>query len=442
MGDRAWTETRPDGTLQPLANARAYLPQLPGEASTEYTLRLTQSHFSDKFAQTCRDFLGLVFNNGVRLVDVPKVILNHWENLSGSGEGGDRLCAELGVMALRLGHSFAFVDYPEADESIISLADALGAGRQPYWQAISPLQLISWRYRRVGGRNVLSQAVICYQQTLPDGAYGELEETYYLRLTPGRFDTFTIDRGRDGRKREIYHPDRSGVMGRRLRGVVQPFNHIPLATLYGGDRTGFMCSNPTLLSLAKLNLVHYQVNSDHRQKMHYCCFPTPVRQGGQGEDMILGPRTLVDVPLGGGFGWSEPQSQSLAMSRIEVKDIEREMDFLGADYLVKPSDRQAAATTMISAKKIESELYLFAADLANGLTEALRFHALWLGLPSGGHCELQTKFFEGLSNDPQLLLAFARLHELEILDRQEVRHLAKATKFFPDTSPIGDTTNG
>ena len=441
-GDRAWIETKPDGTIEPKANAQRFLPKLPGEESPEYKLRLAQSHFSDKFSQTCRDFLGLVFNNGVRLVDVPRAILQHWQNLNGSGQSGDRVCAELGVGALRLGHSFTLVDFPASDDSIVSLADALGAGRHPYWQPINPMQVINWRYRRVGGRNVPAMAVICYQQTEPAGPFGEVEQTYYMMLTPGRFDTFTIAKGRDGKQKQYHLPDRSGVMGRRIRGSIQPFDHIPLVPIYGGDRKGFWTSNPTLLSLGKLNLVHYQVTSDHRQKMHYCSFPSPVRTGGQGEDIILGPRRVIDVPLGGGFGWSEPNSQSLAMSRIEVKDIEKEMDFLGADYLVKPSDRQAAATTMISAKKIESELFMFASDLAQGLTEALRMHALWLGLPSGGRCELQTKFFDGLSNDPQLLLAFARLKELEILDREEVRSLAKATKFFPDTSPIGDTPNG
>lgn len=441
-GDRAWVETKPDGTIKPRTNATTYLPQLPGEDSGEYHLRLSQSHFSDKFAQACRDFVGLVFNNGVRLVDVPRPILQHWQSLDGAGKGGDRLCAELGTAALRLGHTFSLVDFPEEDASIVSLADALGAGRFPYWQPISPMQVINWRYRRVGGNKVLALAVLTYEQTLADGPYGESEQTFYMRLTPGRCDTFTLERQRSGEVVERYHPDRSGIMGRRRRGVVQPFDHIPLVALYGGDRTGFFTSNPTLLSLAKLNLVHYQVSSDHRQKMHYCCFPTPVRTGGQGEDLVLGPRRVVDVPLGGGFGWSEPSSQSLAMSRIEVKDIESQIDYLGADYLMKPSDRQAAATTMIGAKKIESELFLFASDFAAGVTECLRHHAMWLGLPSGGRCELQTHFFNELGTDPQLLLAYLRMHELEAITRAELRDLARAGKFFPDTTPLGEPTHG
>ncbi|MBE9157892.1 DUF4055 domain-containing protein [Nodosilinea sp. LEGE 06152] len=438
-GDRAWLEYRADGTIEPRQSAKRYLPQLPGEEATEYKLRLLQSHFDDRFAQSCRDFVGLVFNKGVRLEGVPAAIKKHWANLDGAGLAGDRLCGQIGMAALRLGHTFTLVDFPEEDDRIVSLADSLGAGRAPCWNHYSPLDVINWRYRRVGGRKVLSMVVLRYSQILPDGDYGESEQTFYLQLTPGRFDTFVVVKNQAGKLQQVAVPGRCGPMGRRLRGVVQPFDHIPLVCLYGGDRAGFFSSNPTLLSLAKLNLVHYQVNSDHRQKMHYCSFPTPVRTGGQGEDLTLGPRRLVDVPLGGGFGWAEPNSQSLAMSRIEVKDIESAMDFLGADYLVKPSDRQAASTTMVQAKKIESELYLFASDFAAGISECLRRHAQWLGLDYGGTATLETKFFENLASDPQLLLAYARLRELGDISTKEMRQLAAAANFFPDSVTLEDT---
>ena len=438
-GDRAWLDYKADGTISPKANAKRFLPQLPGESNNEYHQRLVMSHFSDKFAKTCRDFMGLVFSHGVRLVDVPKEILDHWESLDGIGTRGDRLCAHLGVQALRLGHTFCLVDYPQQDDSVVSLADAINARRHPYWQPYSNQQVINWRYRRVNGRNVLAMAIIRYSQTLPQGPYGETDQDFYLKLTPGRFDTYLLERDRSGNAIEHHLPERSGIMGRRERGQIVPFDHIPLVCLYGGDRGGFFQSNPTLFSLAKLNLIHYQVTSDHRQKMHYCCFPSPVRTGGQGEDMTLGPRRIVDVPLGGSFNWVEPNSQSLAMSRLDIKDIEQEMDFLGADYLIKPGDRQAALTSQIGAKKIESELYLFASDFATGITECLRHHAYWLGLPYGGHAELETKFFDNLAADPQLLLAYSRLKELEVIDSGELRELAQKTKFFPETFPESDT---
>ena len=166
--------------------------------------------------------------------------------------------------------------------------------------------------------------------------------------------------------------------------------------------------------------------------MHTCCFPQPVRVGGDGSPIKLGYNVAVDVPIGGSFGFSEPNANSLAMSRQEVQDLEAEMDFLGADYLVKPGDRQAAQTSIIQATKIESELYLFASDFAAGLTDCLQVHAAYLGLSGGGRAELNTKFFEQISSDPQLLMAFLQMRERGDLSREQLLALAQQKRYFPE----------
>ncbi|MEA5465271.1 DUF4055 domain-containing protein [Leptothoe sp. PORK10 BA2] len=431
-GDTAWVDFQADGKAKATALARRYLPQMPGESDSDYEARLLQSHFSDKFAQAVRDFVGMIFNNGVKLVDVPDVMRAQWAALDGDAMDGDRLCALLGMRGLRLGHTFCFIDYPELDQSLVSLADTGAAGRQPFWSSVSPLQVINWRYRMVGNRKVLAWAVLRSQVVEADGDYGEQECTYYRLLTPGRFDTYQVVKGRDGKPQQVHLPKQSGVMGRRIRGSFVPFDSVPLVCLYGGDRTGFFESNPTLLSMAKLNVSHYQVRSDHRQKMHYCCFPSPVRVGGDGSDLALGPRSVVDVPVGGGFAWAEPNANSLSASRQEVKDIEDELNFLGADFLVKPSDRQAAMTSVIQATTIESELYLFASDFALGITECLNWHARYLGLPSGGRAELDTQFFRDLSADPQLLQVLLQMREREDISRDELRAVAQRKHLLPE----------
>ena len=431
QGDSAWIDIQPDGTAKATARARRYLPQMPGESDGDYQSRLVQSHFSDRFGQAVRDFVGMIFNNGVRLVAVPDPIREHWHSLDGDRMTGDRLCALLGMRSLRLGHTFCLIDFPPADDSVVSLADTLSAGRQPFWSPISPMQVINWRYHMVGNRKVLAWAVLRSQVIEADGTYGESEQTYYCLLRPGRFDTYQVVKGRDGKPQQVHRPEKSGVMGRRVRGRLVPFKAIPLVCLYGGDRTGFFESNPTLLSMAKLNISHYQVKSDHRQKMHYCCFPSPVRVGGDGSDLTLGPRSVVDVPIGGAFAWAEPNANSLYASRQEVQDIEQELNFLGADFLVKPSDRQAAMTSIIQATTIESELYLFASDFALGITECLSWHAQYLGLPSGGRAELDTQFFRDLSADPQLLQVLVQMREREDITREELRAVAQRKHLLP-----------
>jgi hypothetical protein len=38
-GDRAWLDYKADGTISPKANAKRFLPQLPGESNSEYHQR-------------------------------------------------------------------------------------------------------------------------------------------------------------------------------------------------------------------------------------------------------------------------------------------------------------------------------------------------------------------------------------------------------------------
>lgn len=435
VGDRAWCEVEPDGTKKPTKRSRIYLPQEPGEDDPDYDYRLNSSVFSDKFAQAIRDYVGLVFNNGIRLVDVPAAITKSWEDLNGMGLSGNRFLAELAKKALRRGHNFTLVDYPGADPTIRSLLDQQRSKRHPFWVDISPLQVLNWRWVKVGNRQQLSQVTIALTKEISVGRYGEKTETQYLELLPGRWRLLVIEEDRNGR--QFARLIDEGSMGLRRRGRIVPFDFIPLSCIYGGDRVGFFESNPTMLTLAQLNVAHYQTKSDHRQKMHRCCFPQAVRVGGQGEDLILGPKVIVDVPIGGSFGWAEPRADSLDRSRQELIDYETEMDFLGADYLIKPGDRQAAATTEVQATKVESELYLFASDFAQGITECLGFHAAYLGLDESGHVELNTKFFERTAHDPQLLMAYLQMKEMQALSTDELRRLARDRNFLPQNFDIG-----
>jgi Domain of unknown function (DUF4055) len=417
-GDSSWT----DGG-QPTKLARQYLPQLEGETDKQYKLRFAQSYFSDSFASAVRDFVGIVFSNGLELVDVPDQILANWDGLDGDRMDGHRLAAFIALRSLRFGHSFALIDFPGLDESIATLADSQASGRFPYWNPISPLQVINWRYHFVGRRRQLAWAVVRFDETVSAGDYGEASSTTYLLLRPGRFDLFEVTKDKAGKLHQRHLLDRSGEMGLRRRGFFEPFTEIPLVPLYGGDRTGFFESNPTLYAMARLNVHHYQVRSDHRHKMHECCFPNLYRVGGDGTDMVRGPRTIIDVPIGGAVGWAEPNSTSLSVSRTEVKDIEEEISFLGADYLVQPGDRQAATTSLMQSAKLASELFLFASDFALGLDHCLAWHARYLGLSAGGKTKLKTELFREMG-DSQLLQNLIQMRLNQDLTSAELRTIA------------------
>jgi Domain of unknown function (DUF4055) len=399
-GSESWTLRKPDGSLWPAANSEIYLPRFFEEEDLDYRARLIRTPFSDRFAAAIRDFVGLILHNGVRfsVSPLPERLGQVWDNLNGMGASGESFLSELALTVMRRGHSFVLVDVPRN-------------GGLPYWVHVAAKQVINWRFVNRGGQNELMQATIQEQTMQPSGLFGEEAELSYRVLTPGRYDLYTIATDpRTGKQSAVYHADRSGSMGLKVGQNFVPLARIPLHCIYGGTQTGEYASDPPLKSLADLNHTHYQLYSDHLSKIHLCCFPVAVRIGSMGaqDKLVLGPGVIVDAPPGGSFVWAEPGSNSIEQSRKEIEALEVAMDFLGVQYLVKPSDRQAASVSLIQAAKVESSLELFMRSFVSGLNETLATTCLYLGLEPVT-MSLDTKFFAQGTTDPNLLTAILAL---------------------------------
>lgn len=436
VGDSAWLDRSGDGSVRPNSKAQVYLPKFSREAQSDYVARLLRTPYSDRFAAALRDFIGLIFHNPLAFSeDFPPILHQHFSNLDQQGNEAVVLFSQMALAAMRRGHTFVLIDCPTRLPGQVSLADAQVI--RPYWVHIQPHQVLSWRTVIHNSQRQLSQVVIQQSQLVPDGEFGEQEEISYLVLRPGRYDTYTIEVNPQNKsqRRAIHHPQRSGLSGIIRGNRVEPLPFIPLICLYGGLQTGVFESQPPLKTLADLNATHYQLYSDHLSKIHYCCFPVAVRTGvmAEEEDLILGPGAVVDAPPGGGFLWVEPSASSFAESRREIEALELAMDFLGTQYLVKPSDRQAAQVSLIQAAKVESSLELFARAFTQGLNQALAIHCAYLGLPAAS-LKLDTQFFQQ-SADPNQLQGLVhlvdRLISLPPSARQLLLTLAQRKGYLP-----------
>lgn len=417
-GADAWTHRDESGMVFPTTKTPAYLPKEPKENDANYIDRLQRSPFQDKFAQAVRDFVGILFLNGVEFHNVPPIILQHWGNLDNKGTNGKLFLMNLATAAMRRGHVFALIDCPSHQGELLTIADV--QQRRPYWVEVSPLDVLNWRSINWHGTQTVTQATIRQSLTVAAGKYGEEQIDSYLRLVPGGYEQSTISK----EKQELILS--AGTYGVIRGDRVDPLPFIPLVPIYGGAKPNpgaVFESIPPLKSLADLNVAQYQINSDHRNKMHRCCFPQAVMMGSMDdEELVLGPNTVVQLPSGGAFSWIEPRADSLTHSRQELIDIDVAMDFLSAQYLIKPSDRQAAMVSLIQASKVESSLYQFAESFIGGVNQCLDIHAKYLGLPSGGTISLQTKFFQQQQSDPNLLVGYTNLFaQLEALppDRRD-----------------------
>jgi hypothetical protein len=433
-GSSAWTN-QADGRITPNDRTPLYLPRFAKEHSKDYEARLVRTPYSDRFAQAIKDFVGLIFHNDLRFSEeFPPILQEHFTSVDGEGTNAVVLFSQMAIACMRRGHTFVMVDCPNSNHpSTLASQKAI----RPYWVHIHPQQVLSWRSVVYQGKRHLTQVVIQQTQMVPAGAFGEQEVKSYLVLRPGRYDTYTIAVEPNSSTRHlVHHPERSGIHGIIRNGKVEPFKMIPLACIYGGLKTGLFESEPPLNTLADLNLTHYQMYSDHLSKIHYCCFPTPVRVGMMAEedDLILGPGVTVDVPPGGAFLWAEPSATSIAESRKEIEALELAMDFLGTQFLVKPSDRQAAMVSLVQAAKVESTLDLFARSFAQGINQALTLHAAYLDI-APGTISLDTSFFQQNNTDTNLLHAFTTLYDRLLAypegARRSLLNLAQRRGFIP-----------
>src|SRR5512146_2144402 len=174
------------GTERIRAASTKYLPKAPGEQADDYRDRLNRSVFFNAFRSAIEGLTGCVFRKDPILGDdVPAVIggeMGHWENIDNAGTHGDVFIRDLLQDALSTGHCGIFVEYPKTDGTQTRADETGPDSLRPYWIKIPKDNILSWRLANIGGRNVLTQIVWKECTYVPQGAFGEKEQTRYRVL--------------------------------------------------------------------------------------------------------------------------------------------------------------------------------------------------------------------------------------------------------------------
>lgn len=380
------------GTATLRAGQTAYLPKHPGEQQRDYLIRLYRSVAFAAFAQTVEGLVGMVFRQDPQLDDdVPPAVATQTENIDLEGTHLAVFAKELFADCWVAGHGGILVDYPPAPEGL-TLATEQALGLRPYWVWYRKENILSWRTVQEGGALVLTQLVLQEQTTEPDGAFGEQPITRYrvLRrvLTPdGPTVTFATYTSRGTMTELVPGP----------AGVIRNQTAIPFAPVYSARKTGFLESVPPLLDLAYVNLAHYQVQSDHLHSLHKASVPILVRIGAtgasDGDEVIVGPNTALDVPTGGDVKYVEHSGAALGQTRQQLQDFKAEMAVLGLRMLMHETRAaETAEAKRIDKAEQDSALSTAARQLQDGLELALQFHATFLGIDDGGSVAVNREF--------------------------------------------------
>lgn len=398
------------GTPAIRAGAEAYLPRAPGEKPQNYNGRLSRSVFTNIYRNTIEGLVGYVFRDDPELgEDVPPEIVVQWENIDNAGTHGDVFTRDLMVDAMVAGHAAILVEYPKTGGTQ-TRADEVVGGIRPYWVPIRKDHIVSWRTAVENGHTILTQLVLKECTYVPDGVFGEKEQTRYrvfyreggvvgfalLEIAADKKTLLTVDAGTYPTQQEI-----------------------PVAEIRTSGSRSLFESDPPFLDLAYLNIAHYQQWSDYATSIHKTCVPiwvetgvTPTNPDGSPEEIVLGPNTSRQFTNPQATaGYQSHDGAALAQVKAALDDLKNDMAQLGLAAL--QSSKRAAETATareLDKSASDSALAVTARGVQDGIERALAFHARYLGLEDGGSIEINREYNETVM-DAGVMTAWATLAE-------------------------------
>lgn len=399
------------GTPRVRAAKTAYLPQAPGEDAKNYAQRLQRSVLFNVFRHTIIGLIGFVFRKDPQLGDdVPEIIQQHCENIDLAGTHFDVFCRDLMTDAELAGHAAIMVEFPQTGGTQTN-GDQLGFHRtapiRPYWIPILKDNIVSWRTTVEDGQTILTQLVLKECQWVPDGSFGQKEQTRYRVL----FREMTEAGPVVGFQLLEIAPDKS--VHEVAYGLYPTQDEIPVSEIPTSGRIGMFESDPPLLDLAFLNVAHYQARSDYATSLHKTCVPIWVESGvdlepdGTMGAIVLGPNTArrFTNPQAKA-GYEAHSGQALGEVKTALDDLLRDMAALGLAALASQKRAaETAASKQIDKDASDSALSVTARGLQDGLERALMIHAKYLKLPSGGSVQVN-RDFEDMTMRPEMLTAY------------------------------------
>lgn len=459
----SWIQYNDLGHIKRNREAEKYLIRFEGEEDNDYTNRLAQTPYDDKFGQTLEEFTTLSFSGGVEKLDMPFALWHSpedtkatgfaplWENIDGHQTNGDLFLFSRFKEALRDGHTFIFVDYAKIQPAT-TLAEYREAAdlRRPYWIGVEAINVPNWRTTEIDGHETLVQATIkeCAIAADPNSDFGEIEVEQYRT-----FKLFEDETGRRFVRYQLFNAkSKFDNLPSEARNNIWEETHrspsdfeiidegeisiaeIPLYMIHTGNFIKFGESQPSLKALAELNLLLYNDTSDYNYKHHLCNVDVLALDNPNGQvidKIVISAGRTLDLPAGVKASWLSPSPATLSFSRQKIIDLESQIGFLKADYLRKPSDRQTAFTTSAQLATLDSKLELACRNFCDCVKHALQATAEFLNAGFSGYILLNPQVNQR-QGDPNLYQFFRQLQGDGMISSRTFRNLLKEYSFLPE----------
>ncbi len=322
-----------------------YLPKLPRENPTSYTIRRKMGEVTNLLKAAVRAGEGLMT---AKPPTIQEGVSPRFTTLCADIDGrGTALAVWLRGVVRRLlgddGWCLALASTPIRAGAEPNRAQERDLRLQPYVSVYRADDVMSYRTLRVGGRDVLSQLVLREAVTEPDGTFGiKIVEQYRVlqRVSKGHHVS------------QVYRIDDKGEAVPSGDAQTITTDELPVVEFSVAPEEGFGKAAPPLVDLADLTISHFTITNDRRWSLKGGCFPWLVRIGFEekveGAATSAGVNEALDLPMGGDAKWIAPPMEATQPTRDELTDIERRAAALSMSFLSGESANEQKTATAAS----------------------------------------------------------------------------------------------
>lgn len=357
------------GTRTMREAGETYLPKWTMEDSEGYTLRKKQAVLFPAFKRTCGILASKPFSKPMTITGLPPALDELIEDIDAAGRGLHAFFFDVLTNCLSHGAGGVLADYPPA-VGVSTVAQERAAGVRPYLVHYPAGTILGWRETK----HVLRELRLLETVTINGADFKdvEIEQVRVLYADPGRWETYR----KDPNELDLQKAWKLHDTGESSR------NDIPFTFFYGG-RTGFGTGESLLTELAYLNVEHWQSSSDQQTILHVARVPILFMRGfAAGDTLTVGSASAVrsNSPTAE-LKYVEHTGASIGAGRTAILDLEERMRAIGAELLVRKTNRMTATQVESEDTAGDSTLQAMVEMFELAVEQCLTQMARWVDAP-------------------------------------------------------------
>lgn len=383
------------------ASVRPWIEKLRGHDDEDYALYQKLAYYLPAVPRALDAYAGMVMTPEPVISDSPEAFQPYLDDLTNDGEPMQRVCFRTVEEVTATARYCLLVDYAnDPDAPNLSRLEAERKGLRPFVRPYRWEDILDWRVETINGKRMLSHLRLMEYVDEPDPANEwETKVRKYVRV----LDLYSEGTGPKRYRVRMFKETTSNARAETTPGAtvepgmephVEPFfpkmngkemDFIP-AILFGPNSLDpAILERPPLIEMVEISQSHLNDSALRQWALMWCGQPVPVITGLTQDDdtteIKLGSSQGLVLGEGGSFQLVALPSDGVGAIKDSMEEKRRDMAAIGARILADESGAQISTeTARIQRAGEHSVLAGIANTVADGMTQILRWLAMWAGI--------------------------------------------------------------